>query len=193
LTDQGVILGSRSEILTLGPDVVVVADEIVVMAEALNVSESRDGAGVVLASRALEANYLARVSGATASFSLYVNEPPPRLHAFQRALKHGKAFVPYGDYVDLRAILTSFRSTVHSGLSVPADRFHRYVMRGGDNRDRILSALTARGVIRRAGEYYLLDSGALGEIGFSLLEVKRGTPGDEVLSFLAQTRFGETE
>lgn len=193
LTDQGVILGSRSEILTLGPHVIVLADEIVVMAEALNVNESSDGGEVILASRSLEANYLSRVSGATASLGLFVDEPPARLHAFKRELKHGRGLVPYDDYVDLRAILTSFRTTVHSGLSVSADRFHRYVMRAGDNRDRMLDALMSKGIIRRDGEYYLLDSGALGKLGFGLLEVKSGTPNEEVLSFLAKTRFGEKE
>lgn len=190
VTDQGLILGTRSEHLTLGPDVVILADEVVIEAETLSVGKVRDRDIVAIACEVLAANYLTHVLGATDSLKLYVEDPPPRLRSFKSQLDFENRHVPYVDYVDLRAILTSFRSSVHLGLSAGEERFRHNVIKENENRHRLVAALIEKGVINSQGSWYLLDSRALGEIGFSLADVKGGTPSRAVLKFLAESRYG---
>lgn len=140
----------------------------------------------------MTSNYLTQVGGSTAELGLYAEDLPPRLRSFKRRLDIENQIVPYEDFVDLRSILTAFRSNIHLGLSVPRERLERLIVKENPNRRRLLLTLEQRGVIV-SGEWYQLIPRMMDQIGFSLADVKGGTPSPGVLKFLISCRSDPSE
>jgi hypothetical protein len=59
-------------------------------------------------------------------------------------------------------------------------------------RARILAHLIASDVVSIDGDWYCLDTAALGQVGFSLQDLKRGVPTDAILQFLAAARYNSS-
>ncbi len=187
-SEQGVILGTRGEHLTLGPNVVVAAAEIVVDAETASIDATGRPAEVVLAAGSITANHLQTLYCPSPS-ALHVHSPdvPPRLRPFLQELKAGPVAVAYSHYVDLRSILTSFGSSVSGGPAVYWEKLEQAIVKDNRTRQLLLEALKAHGVITKDGALYRLDLNALGSLGFNLSDIKSGEPSRGVLAFLART------
>ncbi len=188
LTDQGLILGSRGEPLIIGPNVILAAAEIEIEANDLNLGWSSKPSAVTLNSAVLVANQLVRISGQKANLSVYTQNPPPILNSYLRELKSGPRWIPYSDFVDLRAILTAFRSSVHLGLCASSERLIGLVVKENADRQRILSSLVSRGVVSVQNDWYLLNASSLTDVGFSLSELKSGHPNSKMIEFLCGSR-----
>ncbi len=186
-SEQGVILGARGQHLALGPRVVIDAAEIVIEAESISVDATSGEADVVLAAGAITANQLQTLHCAQPG-ALHVHSPdvPPRLRPFLRELRAGPTHIQYSHYVDLRAILTSFGSSVHGGPAVYWEKLEQAVVKDSPTRNKLLENLTAEGVIARDGNLFRLDLNAMGRLGFNLSEAKSGQPSAGVLRFLAR-------
>lgn len=192
-TEQGVILGTRSEPLSLGPNVIILAGELDIQAESLNIAwpEAEGQATVALGGSTITANNLTQVvEPKSNSFSLYFSEPPPKLRSYRRTLTvNGARHVPYEDYVALRAILGTFYSSVHfNGLSASRERIDNGIVRNSLDRLKILNRLIDKSMLDVSGDWYVLNTAKLGDIGISLKDVKSGMPSNAVLQFLAECR-----
>jgi hypothetical protein len=170
LSTQGVILGKRGSHLSLGPDLIIVADEIALEAETVSVEPSEQVMSVALAARtALTANYLTNVTYARQSdLQIFGAEPPPRLRPFHSVLRYGGESIDYSEYVNLRAILLSFGASAHGGPSVFCEKLEQAVVKDNAHRRAVLSHLQDSGVINRDGALYRLDSNAMSDLRFSL-------------------------
>lgn len=191
ISDGGIILGSTKEPLMLGPNVLVAASEIDVQSEQVTVGwryGEYGESGVVLASESLAADKLSHLDGDLASFGLFCGSVPPRLQPYKRTLSSGAVHIPFADYIDLRAILTNFRSTIHMGLSTSKVRLANQVIKNSPQRQIVLNYLITCGVVSESGTWYRLEPAGLSSAGFSLNDLKDGEPSHEVLHFLAACR-----
>ncbi len=134
------------------------------------------------------ANFLTRVDGAAQELWVYAEDPQARMRPFKRELKTGMVSVPFDDYVCLRAILLSSKTSVSGGPCVYWEKFDRAIVKDNVLRQRLHRSLSSHGVIARDGQMYRLDLNALGELGFNLSDIKSGAPTDAVLAFLGQSR-----
>jgi hypothetical protein len=193
VTDSGVILGTRGGMLSLGPDVVIVADEIHIEADSVDIDCARgDRLGVFLGAESVNAYYLNSLNCPDAYGLTVFTEgtPPPHLRGYARKLGSVRGLVPWQDYVDLRAILLSFKPSVVRGPCVYWEKLDRTVVKDNENRRRILDHLLQEEIVVRDGDLYRVDLSSLGGMGFGLAEIKGGNPGDAVLNFLGELRYG---
>lgn len=189
LSNQGIILGHRAEQLVLGPRVLIFAKELEIESESLSIESPKNTVGdVVLAAEKLTGNYLVRVDARPSTLLIYASTAPPKLRPFVQELRSGDHFVPYEDYVALRAILLSFKTSAQGGPSVYWEKFERAIIKDNQIRRRIFESLVQRDAIFRDGELYRLDLNALGALGFGHTDIKDGQPSRSVLGFLAESR-----
>lgn len=185
LTDQGVILGESGKHFLVGPRVAVVASEMVLEAETLRVDTDRGSSqGVAFAVESITANTLSKVEAGPKDLHVFSSNPPARLRPYMRSMSVGQYEVPFQRYLDLRTILTCFRPSTKSGLSVLAAKLDGKIVKDNVNRARILEKLQSIGAIGRNGSWYNLDLATLGGLGFGLQDLKTGEPSDAVLRFL---------
>jgi hypothetical protein len=186
LTDFGLILGTRGGQFQIGPNVLVLAEELIIEAETLRVT----GDGVRLGATECLANYLTKIESGDDSLSVYAAEPPPRLRPYLRTLKSNQYTVPYQRYVDLRSVFGCFKPTV-KGLSAYAQWLDNKIVRDNPHRLRILQQLIAAGITVKSSDWYHLDVNAMDRVGFGLEDFRTGRPSDSVLSFLVHGGHGE--
>ncbi|WP_155856030.1 hypothetical protein [Cellulomonas sp. URHD0024] len=185
VTDQGVILGDSGKHLMLGPQVIVLADEITIEAETLRVETDRGLTnGAALAAESITANYLSKIEAGPTDLRVFTAEPPPRLRSFQGTLQIHESAIPFQRYLDLRTILTAFRSSTKGGLSVIAAKLEGKIVKDNPHRLRILNHLMTGNLVSRQGGWFYLDLAALGQHGFGLRDLQSGEPGVSVLTFL---------
>jgi hypothetical protein len=188
IASEGVILGRPGEPLVLSGDLVISAGEISIESELVNAFGAHGKKTVLLAS-ALTANRLRQVAvRPNSALAVHCSTLPAKLIPF-RPQQESLRLVSVGlqDYVSLRAILTAFRRTVHLGMSAP--RVHLDKIMGQDVLRRgIVAALVKQKIIIDLGEWFSLDTNALGGVGFSLTDLKRGEPSDEITRFLQSVR-----
>ena len=194
LSDQGLILGRRTEQLSLGPTAIIAANELVVDAEIVVVEPVRgkEGGVTLSALAAFSADYVIQVRATTDQLTVYVDSPPQAFRPYASTLTMESNVVPYFDYVDLRAILTSFKPSAAGGPAVYWEKLDRAILKDNLNRKRLYKALSNAQVTYRSGDLYRLDLTALAALKFNLSDVKGGNPSPNVLSFLARTRYAET-
>lgn len=189
LSQSGVVLGDRRQTLVLGPNLSVSAREIVVEAETLAVESRQGGSGVVLAARTLTANYLNQISCINPQdLRVYAPDPAPRLRPFVTDLTTLGVPIEYHEYVNLRAVLLAFGSSVRGGPAVFGEKLDQAIIKDNTHRQRLRDLLMDKGVILREGPLYRLDLRALSELRFGLAEVKNGDPSQAVLAFLAEVK-----
>ncbi|WP_143780928.1 hypothetical protein [Ornithinimicrobium sp. CNJ-824] len=187
VTDQGVIVGEPNKHTLLGPQVTVLANELIIEAETLRVDNDRGRSpGVALASDAITANYLQRVEAGPKDLHVFSTDAPPRLRPWSRVLKGGGAWIPFQRYMDLRTILTAFRPSTKGSLSVLAAKLDGKIVKSNVHRGKILDKLIESGVVSRSSSWYYLDLTSMGELGFGLQDLKTGEPGEAVLQFLSR-------
>lgn len=186
VTDFGLLLGTRGGYWQVGPDVLILAAELVVEAETLRVV----GRDVRLGGDSILANYLTKIESGEESLAIYVESPPSRLRQYVRKLEYDRFSVPYQVYVDLRSIFGAFKSTIH-GLSAHGERLENKIVKGSDCRQRLLQQLIEAGIVSRSGGWYLLDVNALNRVGFGLQDLRTGEPSPAVLAFLVRGGHGE--
>ena len=192
VTDQAVILGDTGQSLQLGPNVIIIANEIDCLMETLRV-ENRvgTGLGVALSADILSANYLSRVTARTDCLSVYSEDPPPGLRPYRQELSIDDQRIPFERYIDLKSILTAFKTSTKGGLSVLDQKLEQRIVRDNEHRQSILDRLMKDGAISRQGHWFYLDLNALGKFGFGLNDLKLGEPSDPVLKYL--TNCGSRE
>lgn len=190
ITDEGVILGERNAILLFKGNVTIAAAEISIQSDGISVTRRPGGAGTYLLAQRIDANWLKSADAPEGCLSVFCDSPPAKLSPFVkqglREQSQQRTMIKMADYVDLRAILTAFRSTVHLGLTVPSEHMNRLAQRGGNSRHRIINYLMSRGVVKESGAWYVLDTAALNRIGLSLNDLKSGTPTPGILTFLGE-------
>ncbi|MGL5825686.1 MAG: hypothetical protein ACRCYU_12885, partial [Nocardioides sp.] len=185
ITDQGAILGETNRPLTLGPQVAIIANELIIEADVVRIADDRNGGrNVILASELISANYLRKVEGGPKNLHVFSSDAPARLRPWSREMKVDHVYIPYRRYMDLRTILTAFRPSVKGGPSVLAAKIDNKIVKGSTDRAKILQRLIGAGAVSRQGALYHLDLSAIGQLGFSLQDLKSGEPTDVVLSFL---------
>ncbi|MGH3972790.1 MAG: hypothetical protein ACRDS9_05635 [Pseudonocardiaceae bacterium] len=188
VTDFGLILGSRTGHLQLGPEVLVLAEELIIESETIRVV----GENVRLGAETCVANHLSKIESGAESLSVYFDEQPPnRLRPYLRSLRLESYSVPYQAFVDLRSVFGCFRSTIHHGLCVPVQVVDNRVIRSSERRRRILDQLISKGIVAKNGGWYELDVNALSRVGFGLQDLRAGHPSDAVLGFLVHGGHGE--
>lgn len=187
----GVVLGDRRMTLTLGPGLAVVAGELVIEAETLSVESRAGGRGVVLAAPSVTANYLNNVRAVDIhDLRLYAPEPPPRLRPFMTSLNTQGVGIEYHEYMNLRALLMAFGSSVRGGPAVFGEKLDQAIVKDNAHRRAVLDRLMAVGAVLRDGALYRLDLKALSELRFGLADIKSGEPSTAVLAFLADVKRG---
>lgn len=186
-SDQGIVLDAASRPILLGRRSAVVAAEIEIVSQVVSVIGQGAGAAFLIAEGDLTANFLTSVEATAETLKVKANEVPPRLREYVWEVDGSPGVrLPVSMLVDLRALLAPFRSTVHfDGLSAERDAVERIVRRGSD-RERILGRLVDEGVIRAEEGFYILDSTSLGQVGFSLNDVKNCTRTPEIAAFLTR-------
>ncbi len=185
VTDQGVIVGEPNKHTLLGPQVTVLANELIIEAETMRVDNERGRSpGVALASDAMTANYLQKVEAGPKDLHVFSADAPPRLRPWSRVLQGGGTWIPFQRYMDLRTILTAFRPSTKGSLSVLAAKLDGKIVKSNAHRSKILDELIESGVVSRSSSWYYLDLTSMGELGFGLQDLKTGEPGEAVLQFL---------
>lgn len=185
LTDQGVILGDTRQHLMVGPDVVILAEELIIEAETLRIdSDHGQSKSVVLASDRITANYLTKVEAGPENLDIFSADPPARLRPYMRAMTLNQHAIPFQSYLDLRTILTSFRPSTKGSLSVLAAKIDNKIVKDNGQRLKILDHLIEIGAVSRNGTWYYLDLNVLGKLGFGIQDLKTGEPSAALLRFL---------
>jgi hypothetical protein len=134
-TDQGVILGEAGKQFSLGPRVIIVAQEIVVEAETVRVETERGKSqGAALAGEVIVANRLKKVEAGARDLHVFSSKPPAHLRPYMRELVVGKRFIPFQRYLDLRSILTAFRPSTKGGLAVLAAKMEGKIVKSNAHR-----------------------------------------------------------
>ena len=182
ISDGALVLGDGTY-LNLPDNFHVAASEIEIDASSLSISKGNNSS--IMAPK-LSANRLQTVSAVEPDLQILTKKVPPKLFSFRAKLVSIDGPVRGDSYIGLRAILMSFRRTVHNGLCAPRDQVERYVVKGSLDRQRILEALVDEGVISLEGDWYVLDSSALGRVGLSLGALKSGISDEAVTAFLAR-------
>lgn len=189
ICEQGLILGTRDHASLLGPDVMIAAAELEIDTQSLNIITGTNNTGTVLIRvDEIRADHLARIEGAISALSVLSTNPPSPLRPFIKAHASAVYNVPFEDYVSLRALLSSFRSTVHMGLCATRDRIDSIVANNA-RRQVVLRSLIERDIVAESSKWYTLNSSALNVLGFNFTDVRGGSPTEAMLKFLFECRF----
>lgn len=182
ISDGSLVLGDGTY-LNLPDNFHAAASEIEIDASALSVSKGHRSS--IMAPK-VSANRLQTVSAVEPDLQILTNIFPPKLYSFRAKQVSIDGPVRAESFIGLRAILMAFRRTVHNGLCAQRDHVERYVIKGSTERQKILESLVNEGVVSLEGDWYVLDSSALGRVGLSLQALKSGGSDDAVASFLAR-------
>lgn len=188
VTDQGVILGERNRALSVAAGSLISADEIDIQSDALSLQGTHSASSAVFAANKVRADYLRSYSASREKLQIHAETVPQLLHPLQAQLMAGMGSIPFSDYVDLRAILLSFRRTVHKGISAPKAYVER-VVRGNRHRELLLRSLVQSELIELNDDWYILKPENLALVGFSLHDIKNGEPTQAVLEYLGKCRY----
>ncbi|MFC5061952.1 hypothetical protein [Actinomycetospora atypica] len=189
LCDDTVVLGTRRQVLVLGPYVTVVAADILIEAERLSVEPGLGTVrppSILFGRDTVQANYLTGVdSYGEGSLVVYGDTVWPRLQAFQRKIEvRDKA--SFSDYVHLRALIKAFRQGAGSMPSVYGELLDKRIVKESPVRLKFLNRMVElKIVVRQEGHYYLSTS-ELGKFGISWGAVVDGSPSNEVLELIAR-------
>ncbi|GMA21533.1 hypothetical protein MM440_06170 [Arsenicicoccus piscis] len=174
--------------MRFGPRVMIAADSIDMRGATLEVRANARTA-VILLSNQVAADTLKRVSGDPDGLKIISAAYSPILHRHVVRIEPGLTHIPFDSFMDLRAILRNFRSSVASGQACHADKMDLLIVRGRTGRQAILSALIERGAVVRDGQIYRLELSRLGSLGFGLNDLQH-EPSQAVLAFLASVQQG---
>lgn len=192
VSDQGIILGTRSSTLLLGPEVFISAKELVFESESLSVQGAdNSGHAVVISADDLVANYLHTVESQHGRFKVFSSAAPPRLRPFLQSLNNRTRTIPYSDYVDLRSIMTAFRPSANAGPAVLAEKIDKAIVKDNAARKRLLGQLIHMGAVVLNSPYYRIDLTVLASLKININDFKGGDPGDAVLQFLSACRYDD--
>lgn len=191
-TSQGLVVGTRDQVLSVPPRSVIIAGELSLQCEILSLMEIGHGSGAFWFVDKVEANYLKTVDFTESShLQVHGRDLPAKLLPFRAVAGSPTtafAHLTDGDVIHLRALLILFRSTVHLGLSAPVESVERFVQRGDGLRRAMVDELMHLGVITRSGDWFLLDSSALRGAGFTLSDIRRAHPTAQMSDFLMRCR-----
>lgn len=188
-TDSGIIVGVRGRQSSIGPSVILVAHEIVFECESIHIVSADERALVQVAGDSVTADYLVRVQALQDRFRVYTSDPPARLRPFSATLAGRQLFVPFEDLVDLRAVITAFKSSAHMGPSVYWEKMDRAIIKKNANRQSLLDQLIDEGVVSRDSQHYRLHTTQLSDLGFGITDVRSGLPIPALLDYLGHRRL----
>lgn len=178
-------------LLRLGPSLLLGAQTIELEGNTVEIHGSKDEASILVADRIL-GNGLKGVSGDTRALVVSTKEYPPLLYPSVPSGHSGWHEVPISSFMDLRAILLSFGSSVSEGVACSADKLDLVVIRERPNRIAILKALMERGAITHSGQIYRLNLSEIGKLGFGLGDLIN-EPTQPVLRFLVEVSQQEQD
>jgi hypothetical protein len=184
---EGLVLGERGQHLEVGPEVVLLSNEISIEAESMRVAGSASAMNVVFYAPQIVANYLGRVDADTSSLVLLSEDVAPILQPFTKRIDghvpSGRHRVAVSHFVDLRNVLMAFKPSV-KGARFVSEYVDSRIIRGSDFRRSLFADLEARGVFRRESPWVYLETSKLTDLGFGLMELKSGAPSDAMLTYL---------
>lgn len=186
ITDFGVVLRSGStDQLELGPDTVIIANEIEIVAKVLRAVSSADSGGsssIVVARESVSHERDLRVATYGAR-DLVISWPNPwhqwKPYVVSVSLNLGRHIsmqLMTQVVVAVRKILLSFRSSSREAPAVSADKVDRILVGGNDVAESVRDGLLELGAIERAGTQYRLGLNRLSELGISWGDVSSDDP-----------------
>lgn len=113
VTQYGVILGDGDQPLSIGPGCFLVAQEVEIVAATLSAGLGTEAPSGIFTTK-ITANYLKSVAPGS-KIVIVCDDLPPILAGFRGKVSRNLTIRPQ-DFIALRAILLSFRNTVHLGL-----------------------------------------------------------------------------
>ncbi|WP_433273818.1 hypothetical protein ACQPZA_23550 [Pseudonocardia xinjiangensis] len=189
VTDGGVTLGEPSKRFILGPAVTLRCSELDIAAGSLSVDAAGNTSPRSCVISAKVIRVLANLSvdvPTSNSLHIFGDVDWPALRPYMRGARPGLDVISSGSYVDLRAILKSFRQQAGSRPSVFKELLDRRVVKSSEGRKGFLRKLIALGIVYQATEHYYLETNELSKLGIGWHAVIDGVPTDAVLSFLAR-------
>lgn len=194
LTDAGVAIGERSKRFLLGPAVTMKCIDLEIEASSISVDgtgKSVSQASLFTAQNIYVTSDLTIECHAPNSFAILGETEWPALRPFTRVNPQPHDVVSSASYVDLRAILKSFRQQAGSRPSVFKELLNQRVVKNSEGRNRFLRKLLAMGIVYETSEHYYLQTEELARLGISWHAIIDGVPTDSVLDFLVQLGSSE--
>ncbi|MFG1605883.1 hypothetical protein [Actinoplanes sp. NPDC049265] len=187
VTDVGVIIGSKSQRFILGPSAAIVAKEINLDAEIISVDPGVESAPPSLmdAETIIALGPLSIEAPRINAFVVYCKEPLAALRPYSPGPSRRSAFIGRNDYMNLRAILRSFRQQAGESPSVFDELLEQRIVKNNSVRRRYLDRLQELELVYRRGSHYYLDVKKLSLHGFTIRDMDSGNPNDAVLNFIA--------
>jgi len=189
VTDAGVSLGERSQRFVLGPAVTLTCAELDIEAAHLSVDAGERSSPSAI--RAQHIRVLGNLSVETRShnhLAIFGKVDWPALRPYVRDSTPMYDVVTGASYVDLRAIMKSFRQQAGSGPSVFKELLDQRVVKDSDGRRDFLRQLITLGIVQEKASHYYLNTTELTKYGVNWHAIVDGTPSDAVLSFIVQLR-----
>ena len=188
MADSGVVLGIPGVPLDLAKRFMVAANEIEIVAESLNWWTSSADASLLSCGK-LSANRLRGCSGPGSGLIIAAESMPARLEPYRFVSSSREFhFLRYEDFISLKAVFQWFKKSPNYGLVAPVDRLEQVAVRGNVFRRAILDEMEERGVIKKEGGRWLMDSTLLDRLKFGVHDVLAGEPNGAVSDFLLQVR-----
>lgn len=176
LSDGDVVLGDGGRVL-VGPDAHVGCNELLINATRLSVTPAKGGRPSSLAAQVYVAPALRKIEAVDPK-SLVVHGEPHwhALKAFTTRDIKRIEFLPYSNYMDLRAVLRSFRQGAGSSPSAFGELLDQRVAAHNRTRRHYIKAMLNFGILSQANSHYYLNVDTLGKRGISLDSISRGEP-----------------
>ncbi|MEV6706241.1 hypothetical protein [Micromonospora wenchangensis] len=187
VTDSGVIVGNRGQRFILGPSAAIVAKEVVLDAEIVSVDAGLGGSvPSMLDSEEIAASGpLSIECPAQNAFLVYCNEPLAALRPYLANQGQRSSFIHHNDYMNLRAVLRSFRQQAGEAPSVFSELLEQRIIKNNAVRLTYLKRLEELGFVYRRSSHYYLDVKRLSSHGFTIRDMDSGQPTGAVLKFIA--------
>ena len=190
ITDGGVVLGTRGERFYLGPNVRITAPEIDIEADYLSVecgSKELPAAPCTLVSPEVRVVSNTRVDiSRPNALSIVGGATWPALRPFVVASQTRFDVVTSANYVDLRAIMRTFRQQAGNRPSVFKDLLEQRVVGSSKSRASFLNSLREMSIVEQASDHYYLNTKSLAARGINLSGLINGQPTEPVLDFLLE-------
>ncbi|GGN18572.1 hypothetical protein GCM10011609_69560 [Lentzea pudingi] len=189
ITDGGIVMGATGESFMLGPEVMLVCNELEVVADIISVDPTSRGEkqppSRIRASKITVPNGKMSIEAPRpGSFEVVGDHSWPTLRKYLKEPVKGMYFIEQGRYVDLRAILRVFQQGLGHAPSVFAEKLDQGIVKNNPDRIAFLGKLQELKIVGKSGAYYYLDTDVLSKYGVGFSDIVQGEPTVNVMKFI---------
>lgn len=185
-SDAGIVLGRKGEPFTLGPMALIGCGEMEIHAENLYVNTGTTGKCLISAPSMTVASRLKIDISDPGGLQILSTTKEPSVRPFVTADEGEFRVIPSSSYVDLRAILRSFRQGSGHEPSVFCELLDKRIIKDNPRRAIFLRRLQEIDIVSKVGSHYYISTKALSARGISWHAMADGIARTEIMSFIAE-------